>query len=184
MADYVYTLNVNFGIHYPAALLEDIDAALKKSEYKDLVNNDDHEIELGGEIIVKSRNGDQDDFKFGRIYIDMEDAASDDFKDPRSMSIDIDPARMLALETQYKTQIAIIDQIFAAIIKYFKSKKLTTYTQMYVGWRATTGAYEDGDDTSDTSGSSSEDSVEPVVAAAAAPKVSKNAAKKAAKKQG
>ncbi len=184
MTEYVYTLNVNFGIHYPKELLEDIDAALKKSEYKGLLD-DDHEIERGGEIIVKSRNGDHPEYKFGRIYVDMEDASSDDFKDPRSMSIDMDPARMIQLETQYKTQINHIEQIFALIVKYFKSKKLTTYTQMYIGWRATTGAYEDGDDsTSDNSGSSTSEDSGVIAAAAAAPKIGKNAAKKAVKKQG
>src|SRR5699024_3686158 len=114
----------------------------------------DHTIELDGEEIVKSRNGDHDEFKYGRIYIDMEDASSDDFKDPRSMSMDIDPAKMIELETQYKAQIVHIDNIFAVLIKHFKSKKLTTYTQMYVGWRATTGAYEEGDEDTTSSESS------------------------------
>ena len=142
-----YQANLYYGIHYSAAMQEDVSAAIASDDvFKKLTEG---EIGKDKELILMNTNSDFDErVTRGVILADSMTQEGPEMGEPSACSIIVDYATMKKLEKDHQKVMAMITTLYGKIIAYFKKNKLSVKA-VYLGWMVVNYEWDDNDSSED-----------------------------------
>lgn len=157
MSGPTYQVNIYYGIHYPAEIVDRVVEALNASAFHDLAL--DEEYERDGAEFMRNVNSESEESR-GIIIADNLTITGADSETPAAFC-NFDPAELMAAEEREHASVEICTDIYDSIVAHFKKSKYSLL-ELRQGW----GAYNCewlGDDSGEES--SEEKPVKPARAA-------------------